>query len=72
MAVEDIVEVGAEHHLLQAEHTLSEVERVRSVDVGLRVARQRALRALGVVEILLADEVGVPYCGFEMLDDKNF
>ena len=40
VAVEDIVEVGTEHNLLQAKHTLREVECVRSVHVSLRVARQ--------------------------------
>ena len=33
VTVEDIVEVGTEHNLLQAKHTLREVECVRSVHV---------------------------------------
>jgi len=40
VTVEDIVEVGTEHNLLQAKHTLREVECVRSVHVSLRVAGQ--------------------------------
>ena len=61
VAVEDIVEVQAEDDLLQACAVLPWVEGITEAYCRGAIARQGAVQTLGVVQILTADEVGVPY-----------
>ena len=58
--VEDVVEGCAEDGFLQTLAT--EGQGVADIDIGSAEGWQGAVNALGVVEVLARDEVGVPCC----------
>ena len=62
MTVKDIVEVKSEDRLLHADGILPWLEGVTQADGCGAIAWQRTSLALGVIEILTADEIGMPYC----------
>ena len=62
MTVKDIVEVKPEDRLLHADGILPWFEGVAQTDGCGAIAWQRTSLALGVVEILTAEEIGMPYC----------
>ena len=62
MTIKDVVEVKSEDRLLHADGILPWLESVAQTDGCGAIAWQRTSLALGVVEILTADEIGMPYC----------